>query len=102
MAKVVTIRANQELRALIHKVSHIPIWKPSPAEKQKNWTCAGYGRTEVSETINGQLVTLKGRMVERNSTDGPVPVFTFDSYINGMRVNRTTLISTFSEMVQTR
>lgn len=94
---VAKVRANKELRSLIQRASHIPLWKPSMAEKESRWVCAGYGTTEVSGKIAGKIVTLKGRMVIRNSSDGHVPVFTFDSFVDGKKVSRRALIEEFSE-----
>lgn len=91
------IRAKQELRALISKAGHIPLWKPSMAEKEADWVCAGCGSTDVSATIDGKLVTLKGRMVARNTLDGPAPCFTFAAFVDGVRVNRTQLVAAFAE-----
>lgn len=83
----------------MQKASHVPLWKPDQEERDKRWVLAGYGTTEVTEVIDGKTVTLKGRMVIRNSTDGPVPVLTFDAFIDGIKVTRRVLISTFSEPV---
>lgn len=90
------IKPNTELRALIMRASHLPIYKATPEEKAAS-ICAGFGKTEVSATIKGNHVLLKGYMTARNGIEGPVPIFRFTSWVNGIYVNRKQLILLFGE-----
>jgi hypothetical protein len=78
------------LRALFSRAAHLPFYKHDERATRT-------ARCEASGVVRGLEVRVVGRWVERCTLEGYVYTGQFTTYINGVRVNRRTLLQALGD-----
>lgn len=78
------------LRALFARAAHIPFFKYDECLTRSQ-------RVEAAGVVRGFEVRVVGRWVERCTVEGYTYSATFATHINGVRVNRRTLLQALGD-----